>query len=107
MGLSQVLRALADFPAVSETFLAQYERSVKVEIKLTDVISGFVDIYAEANPAPTMTDATSDSANSDDDSDDDPPPNPLDPEEVLQRFGKYKKHYKESRQCDETQRSRP
>ena len=93
-GLSQVLRALADFPAVSETFLAQYERSVKVEIKLTDVISGFVDIYAEANPAPTMTDATSDSANSDDDSDDDPPPNPLDPEEVLQRFGKYKKHYK-------------
>ncbi len=94
-GLSQVLRALADFPAVSETFLAEYERSVKEEIKLTDIISGFVDIYAEANPAPTMNDATSDSSDSDDDSDDDdPPPNPLDPEEVLQRFGEYQKHYK-------------
>ena len=87
-GLSQVLRALADFPAVSETFLAQYERSVKEEIKLTDIISGFVDIYAEANPAPAMNDAAGDS------DDDDPPPNPLEPEEVLLRFGEYQKHYK-------------
>ncbi len=95
-GLSQVLRALADFPAVSETFLGEYERSVKEEIKLTDIISGFVDIYAEANPAPAMNNAASnESRNSDDDSeDDDPPPNPLDPEEVLQRFGEYTKHYK-------------
>jgi RNA polymerase primary sigma factor len=95
-GLSQVLRALADFPAVSETFLGEYERSVQEEINLTDIISGFIDIYAEANPAPAMNDAaSSESCNSDDDSeDDDPPPNPLDPEEVLQRFGEYKKHYK-------------
>jgi len=94
-GLSQVLRALADFPAVSETFLAQYERSVKEEIKLTDIISGFVDIYAEANPAPAMNDAASESNNSSGDSDDDdPPPNPLEPEEVLLRFGEYQKHYK-------------
>jgi RNA polymerase primary sigma factor len=91
-GLSQVLRALADFPAVSETFLTEYERSVNEEIKLTDLISGFVDIYAEANPAPAMNDAQSNS--SDDDSDDDPAPNPLDPEEVVQRFDEYKKQYK-------------
>ena len=89
-GLSQVLRALADFPAVSETFLAEYERSVNEEIKLTDLISGFVDIYAEANPAPAMNDSSS----NDDDSDDDPAPNPLDPEEVVQRFDEYKKQYK-------------
>ena len=95
-GLSQVLRALSDFPAVSETFLGEYERSVKEEIKLTEIISGFVDIYAEANPAPAMNDAaSSESRNSDDNSkDDDPPPNPLEPEEVLRRFGEYKKHYK-------------
>jgi RNA polymerase primary sigma factor len=92
-GLSQVLRALADFPAVSETFLTEYERSVNEEIKLTDLISGFVDIYAEANPAPAMNDAQSSSSN-DDDSDDDPPPNPLDPEEVVLRFDEYKKQYK-------------
>lgn len=91
-GLSQVLRALADFPAVSETFLTEYERSVNEEIKLTDLISGFVDIYAEANPAPAMND--SQSSSSDDDSDDDPAPNPLDPEEVVQRFDEYKKQYK-------------
>ena len=89
-GLSQVLRALADFPAVSETFLANYERSVSEEIKLTDIISGFVDIYAEANPAPAMNDAASAS----DSDDDEPPPNPLEPAEVLLRFGEYKKHYK-------------
>jgi RNA polymerase primary sigma factor len=89
-GLSQVLRALADFPAVSETFLANYERSVSEEIKLTDIISGFVDIYAEANPAPAMNDA----ARASDSDDDEPPPNPLEPAEVLLRFGKYKKHYK-------------
>jgi len=93
-GLSQVLRALADFPAVSETFLTQYERSVAEEIKLTDLISGFVDIYAEANPAPAMNDAQSSANNNDSDSDDDPAPNPLDPEEVVQRFDEYKKHYK-------------
>ncbi len=92
-GLSQVLRALADFPAVAETFLAEYERSVNEEIKLTDLISGFVDIYAEANPAPAMNDAQSNS-NNDDDSDDDPAPNPLDPEEVVQRFDEFRKQYK-------------
>jgi len=96
-GLSQVLRALADFPAVSEMFLSQYDRSVNEEIKLTDLISGFVDIYAEANPAPAMNDAAtaeSREANGNSDEDDDPPPNPLDPEEVQLRFGEYKKHYK-------------
>ena len=94
-GLSQVLRAMADFPEVSETFLDHYERSTKEELKLTDVISGFVDIYAEANPAPAMNDAVTNSINDSPNSeDDDPPPNPLDPEEVLQRFAEYKKHYK-------------
>ncbi len=91
-GLSQVLRALADFPAVSELFLANYERSVKEEMKLTDIISGFVDIYAEANPAPTMNDASSN--NGSDSDDDEEPPNPLDPEEVVERFTAYKKFYK-------------
>ncbi|MFT4564634.1 MAG: RNA polymerase primary sigma factor [Gammaproteobacteria bacterium] len=94
-GLSQVLRALADFPAVSETFLTNYGRTLTEEIKLTDMISGFVDIYAEANPAPAMNDAASLSSNGSDDSDDDePPPNPLDPTEVIERFGEYEKQYK-------------
>ena len=92
-GLSQVLRALADFPAASEMFLAEYERTKNEEIKITDLISGFVDIYAEANPAPAMNDANSTDNNNDSD-DDDPAPNPLDPEEVVQRFDEYKKLYK-------------
>ena len=92
-GLSQVLRALADFPAVSETFLGEYERTVNEEIKITDLISGFIDIYAEASPAPTINGAPADRNKSDDD-DDDPVPNQLDPEEVQLRFSEYKKHYK-------------
>ena len=39
-----------------------------------------------------MNDAQSNS--NDDDSDDDPAPNPLDPEEVVQRFDEFKKQYK-------------
>jgi DNA-directed RNA polymerase sigma subunit (sigma70/sigma32) len=50
-GLNQVLSALADFPTVSELFLSEYARSVSGEIKITDVISGFID-YSEAAAMP-------------------------------------------------------
>ncbi len=93
-GLSQVLRALADFPSVSETFLSEYERTLTEEIKITDLISGFIDINAEANPAPAMNGASADGGSTSADDDDEPPPNPLDPDEVRLRFREYKKHYK-------------
>ncbi|TDJ63110.1 MAG: RNA polymerase sigma factor RpoD [Proteobacteria bacterium] len=93
-GLSQVLRALADFPSVSETFLSEYERTLTEEIKITDLISGFIDINAEANPAPAMNGASADGGSTSADDDDEPPPNPLDPDEVRLRFREYKNHYK-------------
>jgi len=46
-GLNQVLSAMADFPTVAETFLADYDRTTATEGKITDLIAGFID-YSEA-----------------------------------------------------------
>ncbi|MGB1884033.1 MAG: RNA polymerase sigma factor RpoD [Gammaproteobacteria bacterium] len=88
-GLNQVLSALADFPSVSQTFLDDYARSVEGEIKITDIIAGFIDYSAEAEiPQPVQPQDN----NSDDD--DDEAPNPLDPDEVKQRFADFAKQFK-------------
>ena len=47
-GLNQVLSALADFPTVTALFLAEYTRAEAGEIKITDLISGFIDYSQEA-----------------------------------------------------------
>ena len=98
-GLNQVLSALADFPAISERFLGEYDRVVEGEIKITDVISGFTDLNDEpaepASAAPAADNADIDSDDEDDDdSDDDPMSKALDPEEVAARFEAYRKLHK-------------
>ncbi len=102
-GLNQVLSALADFPTVSELFLNHYTRSVSAEIKITDMISGFID-YSEAAALPPPVVVVSDDATAaagDDDeevegaSEDDEVVAPsLDPEEVIRRFDEYNKLFK-------------
>jgi RNA polymerase primary sigma factor len=95
-GLNQVLSALADFPSVSDYFISECDRAEAGEIKITDVISGFIDPNAETQtPQPAVSAAElSDSKNDDDDDDDDAAPNQLDPEEVAERFSDYRKLYK-------------
>jgi RNA polymerase primary sigma factor len=97
-GLNQVLSALADFPRVSELFLEEYARAEAGEIKITDVIAGFVDLSADASiPQPQQPQDSSDSSdsNDDDDSDDDDNnANALDPVEVAERFDEYAKLFK-------------
>ena len=102
-GLNQVLSALADFPTVSELFLNDYTRSVSAEIKITDMISGFID-YSEAAalPPPVVVVADDATAAAGDDeeevegaSEDDEVVAPsLDPEEVIRRFDEYSKLFK-------------
>ena len=46
-GLNQVLSAMADFPAVSEHFLGEYDRADRGEIKITELIAGFINFDEE------------------------------------------------------------
>ena len=102
-GLNQVLSALADFPTVSELFLSEYGRSVGAAIKITDMISGFID-YSEAAALPPPVVVVSDEATAatgDEEeevegaSEDDEVVAPsLDPEEVIRRFDEYGKLFK-------------
>ncbi len=97
-GLNQVLSALADFPAVSQLFLDEYARVEAGEVKITDVIAGFIDYSEEAAiPQPAQPVDRSNNNNDDDDDDDDSDDdanNALDPEEVAARFAAYAKLFK-------------
>jgi RNA polymerase primary sigma factor len=100
-GLNQVLSALADFPIVSQLFLDEYARSVSGEIKITDVISGFIDYSEDAalpQPAqPELADATESDEDDDaagGDEDEDAAASTLDPEEVIRRFNEYARLFK-------------
>ena len=74
-GLNQVRSALSDYPHVLEAFFAEYHRVQEGELKLTDVISGFLDTSEEAN-------GTSDA---------NPLSNELAAEEVAERFEEFRK----------------
>ena len=102
-GLNQVLSALADFPTVSELFLSEYARAQSGEIKITDVISGFIDYSEDAaipQPMAAAEDAVAEAdddeevegASEDDEADAAAPT--LDPEEVARRFDEYAKLFK-------------
>ena len=53
-GLNQALRALAEFPPTIEALIAEYRRVEAGEIKLTDVISSFVDPTLVDNDEPVL-----------------------------------------------------
>ncbi|MEM7541534.1 MAG: RNA polymerase sigma factor RpoD [Pseudomonadota bacterium] len=88
-GLNQVLSALADFPAVVELFLTQYDLVQAEEMKISDLISGFND-FNDDDPIPTPAQVQA-GANNDKDDDEDEAPNALDPEEVAERFADFQK----------------
>ena len=93
-GLNQVLSALADFPTVTALFLAAYARAEAGEIKITDLISGFIDYSEEAEiPQPQQPQDAAARSNEDSD-DDDEDANALDLEEVSERFTAYAKIFK-------------
>ncbi len=97
-GLNQVLSAVADFPTVAETFLAEYDRAAAGEIKISEVISGFIDLNAhtadireevEVLADPEVVAPTGDDEESGEETD--PIPNQLDPEEVKAHFEEFRR----------------
>ncbi|MBX9609836.1 MAG: RNA polymerase sigma factor RpoD [Gammaproteobacteria bacterium] len=102
-GLNQVLSALADFPTVSELFLSEYGRTQSNDLKITDVISGFIDYSEDAaipQPLAAAEEAVADAEDDEevegagDDDETDAPGPTLDPEEVARRFDEYGKLFK-------------
>ena len=97
-GLNQVLMALASYPETAATLLRGYERVVAGEMRLNDLISGFIDPNAEEAqiPEPEQVQASSSSKDDDDDLDsdsDEPVDTGPDPEEAKRRFEDIEKLY--------------
>ena len=99
-GLNQAMRALIAFPNTMELLLLAFDKFGAGEIKLTDLISGFIDPNAPDTPPPApaiVPKAESDDEDEDEDDEDDEDEAEIDtgpdPEEAKQRFVKIKRLY--------------
>ncbi len=99
-GLNQVLLALASYPETAATLLRGYERVKADEMRLTELISGFIDPNAEEVEIPEPAQVQAANRNKDDDDDDDsvtesdePVDTGPDPEEAKERFAEIEKIY--------------
>jgi len=92
-GLAQMLRSLAYYPHTVANLLQEYDKVEAEEIRLSDVISGFVDLTVPdeiPRPAVTTPDKTAASSKDDDDASEAEPTGP-DPEEARAHFKKLKR----------------
>ena len=64
-GINQVQCSVAEYPSAIAHLLEQYDRVEAEELRLTDIISGFVDPNEEATSAPTATHIGSELSGSD------------------------------------------
>jgi RNA polymerase primary sigma factor len=103
-GLSQVLFAIGHYPRSIETLLLLYSRVEAEEMRLTDLISGFIDPDAEEEiPTPAVVNKNNaasnenadDSDDEDDESEEEIDTGP-DPEEAREHFESLAKLYKTS-----------
>lgn len=101
-GINQVQCSVAEYPEAIAYLLDQYERVEKGEIRLSDIITGFVDPNAEEDLAPTAThigsvlpeEALNDDEDKDEDDDsDDSDENNVDPELARQKFSELREQY--------------
>ncbi|HYQ72435.1 MAG TPA: RNA polymerase sigma factor RpoD [Gammaproteobacteria bacterium] len=105
-GLNQVLQALASYPGSAATLLQGYERVQAEEMRLNDLISGFIDPNATEEDIPepqAVATSSADVKTSSDDNDDDSEEDDdtvaaavdtgPDPEEAAQHFADIEKLY--------------
>jgi RNA polymerase primary sigma factor len=96
-GLGQVLQALAAFPESTATLLRGYERVEAGDMRLNDLITGFVDPNADDEPAAPAPPAAANTADSSKGNDDDDTSTPVDtgpdPEEAKRVFTEMGKCY--------------
>ncbi|CAH1536061.1 RNA polymerase, sigma 70 (sigma D) factor [Vibrio owensii] len=109
-GINQVQSSVAEYPGTIPYILEQFDKVQAEELRLTDLISGFVDPDADDTAAPTATHIGSeltesqleeedeedaeDDEESDDDSDDDSEEDVgIDPELALEKFNQLRSTY--------------
>ncbi len=89
-GLNQMLSSLAMYPDTLATVLTIYDKVKPEEVKLTDIVSAFIDPNAPDDiPTPAEI-AAQNEKNDDDDEVVDTGP---DPEEAEERFGRLREHH--------------
>ncbi|MEZ5534167.1 MAG: RNA polymerase sigma factor RpoD [Thiolinea sp.] len=123
-GLNEILRALAQYPASTEVLLELAELIEKEEVRLTDVVNGFIDPNAEEidpfkmQPARTpvkedenaednddkdLSAADDDSdADDDDEEEDEPVDTGPDPEEAVEKFAALRALYEIAAKASES-----
>ncbi|EKM22080.1 MULTISPECIES: RNA polymerase sigma factor RpoD [Vibrio] len=108
-GINQVQSSVAEYPGTIPYILEQFDKVQAEELRLTDLISGFVDPDAEDTAAPTATHIGSEltesqleeedeedvdeDEESDDDSDDAEEDVGIDPELALEKFNQLRSTY--------------
>ncbi|EMA2436983.1 RNA polymerase sigma factor RpoD [Vibrio parahaemolyticus] len=108
-GINQVQSSVAEYPGTIPYILEQFDKVQAEELRLTDLISGFVDPDADDTAAPTATHIGSelsetqleeedeedleDDGESDDDSDDSEEDVGIDPELALEKFNQLRSTY--------------
>ena len=92
-GLKESLLLLSTYPACIATFLARYDAVEAGDMRLNDVIRGFI-IPEEDVPEPVVKSAETAKDNSDDEEEEEGPTG-VDPEEARERFGILSKAYSE------------
>jgi RNA polymerase primary sigma factor len=107
-GINQVQCSVAEYPEAITYLLDQWDLYEAEEIRLSDIIIGFVDPNEEANPAPTATHIGSDLskeelAEEDDDSEGDEEEEDTgpDPELAREKFDALRKQYAKTRDAIE------
>ncbi|MEF1285088.1 RNA polymerase sigma factor RpoD [Vibrio sp. M250220] len=99
-GINQVQNAVAEYPGTIPYILEQFDKVQAEELRLTDLITGFVDPDADETTAPTAThigselaesdledeDADSDDEDVDDDETEEEEDTGIDPELALEKF---------------------
>ena len=111
-GINQVQCSVAEYPEAITYLLDQWDLYEAEEIRLSDIISGFVDPNNEEDLAPTATHVGSelsqeelddeDDDDDDDNDDDDEDDTGVDPEEARQKFAELRDQYQVARKVIET-----
>ncbi|MEG3767780.1 RNA polymerase sigma factor RpoD [Alteromonas sp. 14N.309.X.WAT.G.H12] len=105
-GINQVQCSVAEYPEAITYLLEQWDLYEAEEIRLSDIISGFVDPNEEQDLAPTAThigselpakELENDDDDEDDDDDDEEEDTGVDPELAREKFSKLREQYFKAR----------
>lgn len=105
-GINQVQCSVAEYPEAITYLLDQWDLYEAEEIRLSDIILGFIDPNEEQDLAPTATHIGSelseeeleDEDDDGDDDDDEEEDNSIDPEEAREKFGLLRAQYEKTRE---------